>query len=183
MSRYTASDAPKPAVWRRLGLGFIVAWFFIGGVFHFIARPAFVSIVPPYVPDPEFWVLFTGVCEIAGAVGVLIPKLRRIAGLALIALTICDASQSRNGIACGTLPCDRRDRALAAYGVPTGADLDHLVVDEALADARRHAAVDGQEDAGDVFGFVGSKEERGICRVPRIAHARIERHLRSALCA
>lgn len=89
MSRYTASDAPKPAVWRRLGLGFIVAWFFIGGVFHFIARPAFVSIVPPYVPDPEFWVLFTGVCEIAGAVGVLIPKLRRIAGLALIALTIC----------------------------------------------------------------------------------------------
>jgi len=76
-------------IWRRIGLGFVVAWFLIGGTFHFIATPAFVSIVPPYAPWPEFWVLFTGVCEIAGALGLLIPKLRRVAVWALIALTIC----------------------------------------------------------------------------------------------
>ena len=76
-------------VWRRLGLGLVVAWFFVGGVFHFVATPAFVSIMPPYVPWPVFWVLFTGVCEIAGAIGVLVPRTRRLAGWALIALTVC----------------------------------------------------------------------------------------------
>jgi uncharacterized membrane protein len=49
----------------------------------------FTSVVPSWVPFPREMVLFTGVCEIAGAMGVLIPPLRRIAGLALIALTVC----------------------------------------------------------------------------------------------
>jgi uncharacterized membrane protein len=75
--------------WRRLALGFVTAWFLIGGVFHFTATPAFVSIVPPYAPWPEFWVLFSGVCEIAGAIGVLVPKTRRMAGWALIVLSVC----------------------------------------------------------------------------------------------
>jgi uncharacterized membrane protein len=87
MTRNATATSTSP--WRRLALGFVFAWFFIGGVFHFTATPAFVSIMPPYAPWPVFWVLFTGGCEIAGAIGIWIPKLRRIAGWALIALTVC----------------------------------------------------------------------------------------------
>lgn len=77
------------SVWRLLGLGLVFVWFFVGGLFHFIAMLAFVSIMPAYAPWPEFWVLFTGVCEIAGAIGLLVLRTRRLAGWALIALTIC----------------------------------------------------------------------------------------------
>ncbi len=76
-------------IWRYLGLGLVFTWFFVGGIAHFVATDAVASIVPPYVPYPRFWALFTGVCEIAGAIGILIPRLRSIAGLALIALTVC----------------------------------------------------------------------------------------------
>ncbi len=79
----------RAKIWKRLALGFVFAWFLIGGVFHFAATSTFVSIMPSYAPWPEFWVLFTGVCEIAGAIGVLVPRTRRFAGWALIALTIC----------------------------------------------------------------------------------------------
>ena len=50
---------------------------------HDLARMA-----PPWVPNPELVVLFTGVCEIAGAVGLLIPKTRRIAAVALVLFLI-----------------------------------------------------------------------------------------------
>jgi uncharacterized membrane protein len=47
-------------------------------------RPDIVAMVPPSVPNPEFMVTFTGICEILGAVGLLVPHTRRIAAVALI---------------------------------------------------------------------------------------------------
>jgi uncharacterized membrane protein len=47
-------------------------------------RGDLVRMVPPSVPNPEFMVTFTGLCEIAGAAGLLVPRTRRIAALALI---------------------------------------------------------------------------------------------------
>ena len=47
-------------------------------------RPDMVAMVPPAVPNPEFMVTFTGVCEILGAIGLLVPRTRRIAAMALI---------------------------------------------------------------------------------------------------
>jgi len=43
-----------------------------------------IRMVPPWVPYPKEVVYFTGVCEILGAVALLIPRLRRAAALALI---------------------------------------------------------------------------------------------------
>jgi len=75
---------------RRIGIGFVFLWFVIGGAGHFAFTEAFASIVPPYVPWPRFWVLFTGVCEVVGACALLIgPQMRSIAGIALVVLTIC----------------------------------------------------------------------------------------------
>lgn len=47
-------------------------------------RPDMIAMVPPTVPNPEFMVTLTGICEILGAVGLLVPRTRRIAAVALI---------------------------------------------------------------------------------------------------
>lgn len=47
-------------------------------------RPDMIAMVPPAVPNPEFMVTFTGICEILGAVGLLVARTRRIAAVALI---------------------------------------------------------------------------------------------------
>jgi uncharacterized membrane protein len=45
-----------------------------------------VRMTPAWVPRPRAMVFFTGVCEIAGAIGLLVPELRRMTGIALILL-------------------------------------------------------------------------------------------------
>jgi uncharacterized membrane protein len=47
-----------------------------------------IRMVPPVVPNPEFVVTFTGLCEILGAIGLLVPRTRRIAAVALILFLI-----------------------------------------------------------------------------------------------
>lgn len=52
---------------------------------HFTAmRRDFIRMVPPWAPWPGAMVYFTGICEITGAVGLLVPALYRAAGLCLI---------------------------------------------------------------------------------------------------
>ena len=45
-----------------------------------------VRMIPPSIPWPRAMVYFTGVCEIAGAVGLFLREFRRAAAYALIAL-------------------------------------------------------------------------------------------------
>jgi uncharacterized membrane protein len=51
-------------------------------------RPRRLSIVPPGLPRPELVVTVTGVLEIAGAVGLLIPALRIPAAIGLAILLV-----------------------------------------------------------------------------------------------
>jgi uncharacterized membrane protein len=51
-------------------------------------RADLVRMVPPTIPNPELMVTFTGVCEVLGAMGLLIPRTRRIAAVALILFLI-----------------------------------------------------------------------------------------------
>jgi len=71
-----------------LGLGFVFVWFFIGGIAHFAATDLEMKIVPPYIPWPRTAVLISGVFELLGAFGLLIPSIRRAAGAGLFVLTI-----------------------------------------------------------------------------------------------
>jgi uncharacterized membrane protein len=41
-------------------------------------------MVPPSVPNPALMVTLTGVCEVLGAAGLLLPRTRRVAAIALI---------------------------------------------------------------------------------------------------
>jgi uncharacterized membrane protein len=51
-------------------------------------REDLIRMMPKWVPWPRGLVYFTGVCELAGAIGLLIPSLRFVAGIALIAFFI-----------------------------------------------------------------------------------------------
>lgn len=55
------------------------------GVSHFsFMKEDFVRMMPPGIPWKRAMVYFTGICEIAGAVGLWFPEFRGAAGYALI---------------------------------------------------------------------------------------------------
>src|ERR1700691_4743028 len=62
--------------------------FFVGaGINHFVIPRVYASIVPPSMQEhAERLVAISGVAEIAGGGGVLLPRTRRLSGLGLIAL-------------------------------------------------------------------------------------------------
>lgn len=62
--------------------------FLAAGVNHFVMPRAYRQIVPPGFGDPDRVVAISGVAEIAGGLGVLLPRTRRLAGLGLIALLV-----------------------------------------------------------------------------------------------
>lgn len=63
------------------------ALFMVAGINHFTMPRAYELIVPPSLKrDAKLLVLSSGVAEIAGGAGVLVPRTRRCAGLGLIAL-------------------------------------------------------------------------------------------------
>jgi uncharacterized membrane protein len=70
----------------------LAAFYALAGVIH-LARPApFLTIMPAFVPAPEAVVLWTGVAEILGAIGLVQPvskPLRRAAGWGLALYALC----------------------------------------------------------------------------------------------
>ena len=67
----------------------IAAVLYIGaGYLHFAKPGTYVKIVPPFLPWPLALVYISGVAEIAGGLGLLIPMVRRAAAWGLVALLI-----------------------------------------------------------------------------------------------
>ena len=58
-------------------------FFAAGFVLHLLAMDKLVAITPDWVPYPREVVLITGMIELAGAVALLVPGLRRATGIAL----------------------------------------------------------------------------------------------------
>src|SRR3984957_15016191 len=55
------------------------------GISHFTSmKEDFVRMMPPSIPWPRALVYFTGICEMAGALGLLSPQSRHAAAYALI---------------------------------------------------------------------------------------------------
>ena len=67
----------------------LLALLFVGaGVAHFVRPGPYVAIVPPVLPAPELLVAVSGAAEIVGGLALLVPALRRAAGVGLIALLL-----------------------------------------------------------------------------------------------
>ncbi len=62
--------------------------FVAAGLNHFWKPATYLKIMPPALPRPGLLVAVSGVAEIAGGIGLLVPPLRRPAGWGLIALLI-----------------------------------------------------------------------------------------------
>ena len=77
-----------PTLGRRVVLFAVAAFFLFAGVGHFTNTEFFVAIVPPYLPGAYELVYISGVFEILGGVGVLVPATRRFAGFGLLALLV-----------------------------------------------------------------------------------------------
>jgi uncharacterized membrane protein len=58
------------------------------GVMHFVAPAGYARIVPRSLPAPRTLVLVSGVFEVLGGVGLLLPATRHLAAWGLIALFI-----------------------------------------------------------------------------------------------
>lgn len=68
----------------------LAAMFLLTGVAHFAPplRGDMIAIVPPRLPRPGLLVTATGVLEILGAVGLLLPATRTVAAACLFALML-----------------------------------------------------------------------------------------------
>ncbi len=73
----------RALVWGIPGVLFIAA-----GALHFVRPAMYQQIVPPQLGHPAALVAISGVAEIAGGIGLLVPPARRAAGFGLIALLL-----------------------------------------------------------------------------------------------
>jgi uncharacterized membrane protein len=74
----------------RTGLRWVLAaFYFLAGVAHLRSPAGFLAITPHWVPYPAQIVTFTGLAEIAGAIGLLIPQVRKAAGIGLALYAVC----------------------------------------------------------------------------------------------
>lgn len=72
----------------RISRALMGAVYITAGIGHFVATRIYLSIMPNYLPAHRTLVLISGVAEIAGGVGVLVPATRRAAGWGIVLLLI-----------------------------------------------------------------------------------------------
>lgn len=73
---------------KKLCRGLLAAMFIGSGFLHFVRPAPFVAIVPPYLPSARALVFISGAFEIFGGVAILVPALRRWAGIGLVLLLL-----------------------------------------------------------------------------------------------
>lgn len=106
MADLIQSESRKRAFFRWL----LAIFYLVAGIMHIRSPGGFLAITPDWVPYPEQIVFFTGIAEIAGAIGLLLPphiisKARYFAGIGLALYALCvwpaNINHAMNNIAIG----------------------------------------------------------------------------------
>jgi uncharacterized membrane protein len=80
-------DAPEPRT-KRVARWLLAAFMVAIGTSHFVDAAPFVKMVPAWLPAPGVLVAVSGACEIAGGLGLLVPRVRRVAAWGLVLLYV-----------------------------------------------------------------------------------------------
>jgi uncharacterized membrane protein len=89
--------------WRNAVAGALAVMFLFTASAHFTGtKKDLISMVPSVFPRPDLLVSATGVMEVLGAVGLLVPATRSLAGIGLILLLVAmfpaNVAAARKGI-------------------------------------------------------------------------------------
>ena len=72
--------ARLPRRWLYVARVLLGAFLISSGVQHFLFVPFVATLVPAWIPGPQFWTYFAGVALIAGGLGLIVPWTARLAG-------------------------------------------------------------------------------------------------------
>ena len=72
----------------RIPLLIIAVFFIAGGIAHFVVTDSYIAAMPAYLGYHKELIIISGVFEILGAIGILVPQTRLLAGYGLVALII-----------------------------------------------------------------------------------------------
>src|SRR4028119_1888513 len=85
--------------WREAGRRALLIMFLFTGFSHFSSlKYDFAAMVPEPLPNGLWIIYLSGAFEIAGAVGLLIPRTRRLAGVCLVLLLVAMFPANVNAI-------------------------------------------------------------------------------------
>ena len=82
-------DGARLATGRRIARTVLAIAYLGAGVLHLVVPGPFVAITPDWVPFPHQVIALTGLCEIAGAIGLMNAGWRRAAGIGLALYAVC----------------------------------------------------------------------------------------------
>ena len=74
---------------RNISRWMLALLYLVASAIHLVAPETFLPVMPAWVPLPHQVILFTGLCEIAGAIGLLLQPTRWLAGVMLALYAIC----------------------------------------------------------------------------------------------
>ncbi len=75
-------------MWKRALRWLLAAFMTLAGINHFVSPAVYVGMMPAVLPAPLALVYISGVAEIAGGLGLLHPRTRKLAAWGLIALLV-----------------------------------------------------------------------------------------------
>ncbi len=85
--------------WREAGCTALVVMFLFTGFSHFSSlKHDFAAMIPDPLPNGLWVIYLTGAFEIGGAVGLLVPRTRRLAGVCLVLLLVAMFPANVNAI-------------------------------------------------------------------------------------
>ena len=74
---------------RRIARAVLALAYLIAGVAHLRSPGGFIAITPDWVPYPATVIWLTGIAEITGSIGLMLPSFRQAAGIGLALYALC----------------------------------------------------------------------------------------------